>query len=258
LKRGERKNVAASVRERLYPFSVRQGEDFGLVLTRYALERLLFRWSRSDHRDSLVLKGALRFQVWTGAPHRPTRDLDRQGGRTLPRGPRAAPARHEQARIPPQIDIGFGDLVSPAPATIDDPTLLGAPPPRIGAYSMESAIAEKLEAMASLGLLNSRMKNFYDVWLPARTFPFQGVALRLAVEGTFAKRKTAWPKRSFGALPDELGADASELVQGRAFLRRSRLSATQESAGVVSGIREFAAVPEMPARWSPGGLWVAV
>lgn len=267
------------------------------MLTRYGLERLLFRLSQSDHRDSLVLKGALLFQVWTGSPHRPTRDLDLLGFgepspdrcRDLVRSICAIPdesdglafdldaltaeaikeddiyhgvrvrltARLAQARIPLQIDVGFGDLVSPAPATIEYPTLLETPRPRIRAYSMESVIAEKLEAMISLGLANSRMKDFYDVWFMARTFPFGAAALREAIVGTFTKRKTPWSRESFEALFEQLGGDTHKHVQWRAFLRRSGLDATQAFGDTVDQVRRFADVPATAARWSPGGPWVA-
>jgi len=73
------RNLAASIRQKLLNLSTRQGEDFGLVLTRYALERLLYRLSQSPHCDQFVLKGAMLFQIWTNTPHRPTRDLDLLG-----------------------------------------------------------------------------------------------------------------------------------------------------------------------------------
>lgn len=290
------KNTAASVRERLYQLSVREGEEFGLVLTRFVLERLLYRLSQSAYRDRLVLKGALLFQVWTGTPHRPTRDLDLLGfgEPSLDRcqevirhlcsisdasdglafdadsiraeaikeddvyhGVRVRlTARLAQARIPVQVDIGFGDLVSPPPKDIDYPTLLGMAKPRVRAYSMESVIAEKLEAMVSLGLLNSRLKDFFDVWFLARTFPFEAAPLRTAILGTFSKRKTAWSRESLAAVLSELEGDAAKEVQWRAFLRRSRLTAAESFRETARAIRDFAAFPDQAAEWRPGGPWI--
>ncbi len=247
------KNVAASVRERLYQLAARRNEDFALVLTRYALERLLYRLSLSEHRDRLILKGAMLFHAWAESPHRPTRDLDLLGfgepsrdrclemirdictipdpgdGLTLAVDSLKAEAIKEddvyhgvrirlsanlaQARIPIQIDIGFGDFISPAPQEIDYPTLLEMPIPRIRAYSMESVIAEKIEAMLSLGLLNSRMKDFYDVWFLARTFTFEGASLRAAIVGTFARRQATWSPESLSDLLAALAADSAKQVQ---------------------------------------------
>jgi predicted nucleotidyltransferase component of viral defense system len=242
-------NVAASVRQRLLNTSNSTGEDFGLVLTRYALERLLYRLSRSKYRDQFILKGAMLFQVWTHAPHRPTRDLDLLG-RADPslehcqdvfgelcrirveddglifsdetvnaekikeeqdyEGVRIKFLAHlENARIPIQVDVGFGDAV--IPGLLDYPTLLPMPAPRILAYPMNTVVAEKLEAIVSLGMLNSRMKDFYDIWFLARTFPFEGKALGGALRATFQRRKTRLDPDGLRVLLDELSGDVARL-----------------------------------------------
>ena len=163
-----------------------------------------------------------------------------------------------QARIPLQIDIGFGDLISPAPQDIDYPTLLEMPPPRIRAYSMEAVIAEKIEAMVSLGLLNSRMKDFYDVWYLARAFAFERRTLRAALAGTFARRHTPWSPESLLNLLTELGLDADKQAQWRAFLSRGRLAAPEGFQTIVEAIRVFIVIPDIdPMHWPAGGPWTA-
>ncbi len=298
MKKPPAKNVAASVRERLYQLAARGNEDFALVLTRYALERLLYRLSLSEHRDRLILKGAMLFHAWTESPHRPTRDLDLLGFgepsqdrcREMLRDICSIPdtsdglifavdtltaeaikeddiyhgvrirltANLAQARVPIQIDIGFGDFVSPAPQEIDYPTLLEMPAPRIRAYSMESVIAEKIEAMLSLGILNSRMKDFYDVWFLARTFTFEAATLRAAIMGTFARRQTTWSNASIYDLLAELGTNSAKQIQWRAFVTRSRLQAPEEFRAILESIRSFSAIPTLDGiRWQAGGPWTS-
>ena len=194
-----------------------QKEDFSIVLTRYGLERLLYRLSQSAHRDRFVLKGAMLFQLWSGHPHRPTRDLDLLGhGSPDPErfegifrdicrqnveddglefqsdSVRAESMKEDEeyqglrlklvsrlgnARIPIQIDIGFGDAVTPEPDEVIYPTLLDGPAPTLKAYPRETVVAEKFQAMVMLGIANSRMKDFYDLWILMRQFEFSGPAL---------------------------------------------------------------------------------
>lgn len=209
--------------------------DFQILLTRYALERLLYRLSVSPHRDRFILKGAMLFVTWVADPFRPTRDLDLLGhgdndaesiaetfrsicaqsvaddGVTFDVAAlTAAPIREEAeyggvrvrttatiagARIPIQVDIGFGDAVTPAPVDIDYPALLDAPAPHLRAYPVETVVAEKFEALVTLGIANSRLKDFYDLWLIAQTFEFRQFALVEAVRATFERRGTLWSRR---------------------------------------------------------------
>ena len=246
------RNVAASIRQKLLNIATRNREDFGLILTRYGLERLLYRISQSRYRDHFVLKGAMLFQVWADAPHRPTRDLDLLGqGDPSPERcltvfrelcdiqvPEdgivfstetaiAAKIREEQeyegvrikffahlqnVRIPIQIDIGFGDAVKPN--LLDYPTLLPMPAPRIQAYPMNSVIAEKLEAIVSLGMLNSRMKDFFDIWFLARTFPFVAGSLADAIRATFERRATRLDPDAVDILLTDLSGDSSKQRSG--------------------------------------------
>ncbi len=297
------RNVAASIRQKLLNIATRQGEDFGLVLTRYALERLLYRLSQSAYRNQFFLKGAMLFQVWTNTPHRPTRDLDLLGhgdpspehslaifrelcelaveddGLTFPveavsseeikedqeyEGVRVRLlARVGNARIPLQVDIGFGDAVASRPGVLDYPTLLPMPAPRIWVYPMETVIAEKLEAMVHLGMLNSRMKDFFDVWFLARTFPFEADVLTDAIRATFERRGTQLNANGFDLLITELSVDAQKRTQWRAFLRKGKLAAPVDFAEVNGTIRGFLSFPvhavgdasREPAFWSPGGPW---
>jgi len=248
------RNTAASVRQRLMNKAREQKEDFNIILTRYGLERFLYRMSKSPHRDQFILKGALLFQLWSGHPHRPTRDLDLLGYGD------PAPTRFQEilrdvceqeveddgldfhadsiqietmkedeeyqglrskllatlraARIPLQIDVGFGDAVTPAPGEITYPTLLDLPAPMLMAYPRETVVAEKFQAMVMLGIANSRMKDFYDVWTLARQFEFSGPVLCSAIRATFERRKTALPVKPPLALLPEFTEDRQKLTSG--------------------------------------------
>jgi predicted nucleotidyltransferase component of viral defense system len=295
------RNIAASIRQRLLNIANSTGEDFGLILTRYAVERLLYRLSQSKYHDQFVLKGAMLFQVWTNAPHRPTRDLDLLGcgdpslghceevfrelcqipveddGLTFPADTVNAEkikeeqdyegvrvkflARLENVRIPIQVDVGFGDAVTPG--LIAYPTLLDMPPPRIQSYPMNTVVAEKMEAIIRLGILNSRMKDFYDIWFLARTFAFEANVLGGVLRTTFARRKTELSSRVLKILLKDLSGDSAKQTQWRAFLRKSRLTAPEDFAHVNNAIQEFLLFPasltgsesRTPISWSPGGPW---
>ncbi|MFM8764913.1 MAG: nucleotidyl transferase AbiEii/AbiGii toxin family protein, partial [Spartobacteria bacterium] len=213
----EKRNLAASVRQRLLVLGQKQGEPFDLILMRYGIERLLYRLGRSSHADRFLLKGAMLFRVWRDFSHRPTRDVDLLGfGSTetndleeifrelclqqvepdgllfLPSTVKAELIREQavyggirvtlearlgNARVPIQCDVGFGDAVTPAPEQIEFPALLDFPAPRLRSYPTYTVIAEKLEAIVLLGETNSRMKDFYDLWFLSREFEFDGNTL---------------------------------------------------------------------------------
>ncbi len=294
--------MAASVRQKLLNIAHRDGGDFAGLLTRYALERLLYRLGESRYRDQYLLKGAMLFHVWTAAAHRPTRDLDLLGRgdpspehcQTVFREICALPvttddgliflpesvgvekikegleyegvrvkfvARLENARIAIQVDVGFGDAVMPS--LLQYPTVLPMPAPQIQAYPMETVIAEKTEAIVSLGMLNTRMKDFFDIWFLAQTFAFDGRTLHDAVRATFGRRNT---DLSFGVLAkllNELADDASKQMQWRAFLRKSSLIVEDDLVAVNRAIRDFLVplaggeITQGPASmvWEPGGPW---
>ena len=296
-------NLPASVRQRLLNLSHQSKQDFGLLLTKYALERLLYRLSVSKHRDVFVLKGALLFQLWISEPYRPTRDLDLlgQGVGSTERyhkiftelcsikveddgialladtirverirddeeyeGVRVLlEARLANARISLQIDVGFGDVVTPPPLELEYPTLLAFPAPRLRAYPKESVVAEKFEAMVKLGMANSRMKDFYDLWVMAEKFEFEGQVLSAAVKATFERRKTNLPASSPTAFTAEFCNAPTKQTQWNAFLKKSGLKGSESLADVVRIIDAFV-MPSVEAihtkkafarSWRPGGPW---
>jgi predicted nucleotidyltransferase component of viral defense system len=300
------RNLAASVRQRLMNIARQQKEAFDLVLIRYALERLLYRLSQTHHHDRFVLKGAMLFQIWSGQIHRPTRDLDLLGqgspsptdfeqifrdvcnqevdddglefrGETIRaeqmkedeeyQGLRLKlEARLAAARIPIQIDIGFGDAVTPDPVEIIYPTLLEFPAPTLQAYPRETVVAEKFQAAVMLGIANSRMKDFYDLWTLARGFEFSGSMLCEAIRATFDRRKTALPTASPLAFTVEFTEDDQKLRQWAAFVRKGKLDADGLSLSAIAKILEAFLMPPTTAivhgekfdgHWPPGGPWDA-
>ncbi len=295
------RNMAASVRQRLANRARERGETFDIVLTRYALERLLFRLGQSGHRDRFILKGAMLFSLWTDAPYRETRDLDLLGFgpndvrdleevfRSLctlsvaddgvlfdAASVQAEPMREDQeyaggrvrltamiagARLSLQIDIGFGDAVTPAPEEITYPTLLPFPAPRIRAYPKETVVAEKYQALVSLGMANSRMKDFYDLWVMSTTFAFDGATLAAAIGATFSRRQTALPAEIPLAMTAAFAEDRQKGVQWSSFVRRASPSATPPSLPEVIGVLKAFLLPVSEAlqqaqpfltRWTPG------
>jgi hypothetical protein len=256
------KDVAASVRQQLQNIAKKTNRPFQEVLEYYAMERLLYRLSRSQYAGWFVLKGALMFRAWNTPVSRPTRDIDLLGrmdnrvGAVVPVfqavcGQPVEPdglvfhvdtvvgqaikedadyagvrvtflATLQNSRMAMQIDVGFGDVVTPAPSATDYPTILDLPAPRLNGYTRETVIAEKFEAMVKLGLVNSRMKDFYDIWILSRQFDFDGLMLATAVTQTFANRKTSLVPSPL-ALTPAFAADAGKRTQWRGFLRKSRL-----------------------------------
>jgi len=254
----ELRDTGASVRARLLNLARERGQVFDLLLTRYALERLLYRLSVSAHRDRFVLKGAMLVTSWFEDPHRPTRDLDLLGygdasaeamrstwkdicgieaddgitfdGEALSIGPiredleygglrLRTTATLARARISITVDIGFGDAVEPGVEDIDLPVLLDLPTPHLRAYPRETVVAEKFHAMATLGLTNSRMKDFYDVWVVSKSYKFDSDRLVRAIAATFARRGTEVPDTLPDAFTPEFFRNASKLQQWSAFVR---------------------------------------
>lgn len=172
-------------------------------------------------------------------------------------------ARLAEARIPVQIDVGFGDTIIPAPVRASYPTLLDHSAPNILVYPRETVVAEKLEAMVSLGVTNSRMKDFYDVHVLASRFAFEGPMLARAVRVTFERRKTPFPDGEPLVLTREFLAAPERQTQWRAFLRKGRLQAPPDAGDLADALRLFLApVLEAAARgedfvasWLPGGPW---
>ena len=228
------KNIQASIRARLQNKARETNRPFSEILQYYGMERFLYRVSRSKHADRFILKGALMFTVWQVPERRTTLDIDFLAHydnqltavekmikdicriSVVPDGlifdPQTVKGRKireevdyegvrikftgflERSRIPMQIDIAFGDIIYPKPKVIDYPVILDFPKPRLKGYPVESVISEKFETMVKLGLLNSRMKDFYDIWLMMRRFDFDGSKLSEALKRTFSHRKTILPE----------------------------------------------------------------
>lgn len=297
-------NIVASVRQRLLNIIRETGDDANLIWSRYTTERLLYRLSVSKYAGEFVLKGAMLFTVWMGQSYRPTMDLDLLGyGENSservekmfrnvcrvevepdgllfdPMTVNAAPIREDQeyhgqritlvaflgkARIPVQVDIGFGDVVTPKPKEIIYPTLLDFVAPRICACPRETVVAEKLQAMVVLGIANSRMKDFYDLYVLARNFAFDGATLTRAIKTTFERRKTVIPTEIPLALTEEFERDGAKAVQWKAFVRKSSLEqSVSDLPEVCSCLREFL-LPSLKAasgqgasleNWDASGPW---
>ena len=168
------------------------------------------------------------------------------------------------ARIPIQADIGFGDAVTPEAREIEYPTLLGNPTPYLRAYPRETVVAEKYQALVNLGMANSRMKEFYDLWVMAREFGFDGETLSEAIRNTFSRRQTPLPKRTPSGLSAEFHEDAQKNNQWNAFLRKGNLATYPPSLTKVCGLLERFLLPptqavlqehEFMAKWEAGGPW---
>ncbi len=269
-------NLAASIRQRLLNRARQEKETFDAVLNRFGRERLLYRIGISEYSEQFLLKGAMLFALWYDMPHRPTRDMDLLGfgpgelfvlervfreitqqpvedGLRFSETVKAEEIRKEanyagarvtllatleQARIPLQVDIGYGDLVTPAAEQIDYPVLLeDLNPPRLGAYPVYTVIAEKLEAIVSLGMVNSRLKDYFDLQILLVREELDEQVLATAVRRTFAVRSTPLPQQVPLGLSSEFGEDPGKQAQWRAFLRRNELDEVPLPA-VVSQMRE--------------------
>jgi predicted nucleotidyltransferase component of viral defense system len=284
------RDVGASVRARLLNLAKERNQPFDLLLTRYVLERLLYRLSRSKHHDRFVLKGAILMTIWLDDPHRPTRDLDLLGfgdpdpaamiavfhdicaieaddavlfdteGWTVDR------IRNEQeygglrlktsatvggARVRVVVDIGFGDTVVPGVEEMELPVLLDRPAPRLRAYPRETVIAEKFQAMVVLGRANSRMKDFYDVWVLKRSFAFKGDVLARAIAATFARRKTEIPTDRADVLSRAFAEDPLKQRQWEAFLQDVAIKPSGSLLDVVDELAELLMPAAAQARALP-------
>lgn len=295
-------NVAASVRARLLNRARETRQDFNLVLTRYAIERLLYRISVSRHADQFLLKGALLFDLWFDLPHRPTRDADFLGfGSTKlpdiegvfkdicaietndgvafqPDTVHAEEIRKEAnyagvrvillgvidgARCHIQIDIGFGDAVTPGPEEVEYPVMLSEfAAPRLRIYPRYTVVAEKFEALTSLGIANSRMKDYFDLWMLAQHTDFDGDTLRQAVQATFQRRNTALTVAAPFGLTDAFAQDAQKQMQWQGFVKKNRLEALALNDVIAALVPFLLPVIEaassnraFPACWQAGGPW---
>ncbi len=278
--KSEKSNIAHSIRDRLLNISREKKEDFQLILTRFALERFLYRLYKSGHSDKFILKGAFLFTLWTKQYYRPTKDIDflsytsnqpevlhrifkeicevevEHDGLIYDSGNISVEETIEgntyhglrikllaflqNIRIPLQFDIGFGDAVYPSIEKLDYPSLLDFPKPIIHVYPLESLISEKVEAMVDLGMQNSRMKDFYDVYSLSRIFDIDGSVLQKAINATFTRRKTGFSKSPPLALTDEFAFDNDKIKQWQQFTRRNSLpNAPVSLAAVIDELKDL-------------------
>ncbi|AZO73521.1 nucleotidyl transferase AbiEii/AbiGii toxin family protein [Mesorhizobium sp. M1D.F.Ca.ET.043.01.1.1] len=297
-------NFPASVFARLRNIARHKQTDNQLILRRYAIERLLYRLSISPHRDQFILKGAMLFTAWLDDPFRPTQDLDLLGfGNPAVTAIRAVfeticrieaeddglvfdadglsvePIREDlqyggvrvkttaflgRTRIPVQVDIGFGDAVTPAVQELEFPSLLSAERPLLRAYPRETVVAEKLQAIVALGQANSRMKDFYDLLALSRLFAFEGRSLTPAIRATFARRDTPLPTDTPLGLSIAFAEDGEKARQWSAFVgREPLLLRPSDFPATIISIAEFL-LPPLEAEasghsferlWPAGGPW---
>lgn len=272
------KDVAASVKARLTAKAKERGEDVQSILVRYGVERFLYRIGVSEHKDKFLLKGAALFSLWFDAPHRPTKDLDLLGfgPSDIPtledtiksicrvkaedglefladtvRGERIreeeayqgvrikVTAKLGQARLPLQVDVGFGDAVTPRPEVADFPTLLDFPAPRLKVYPKETVVSEKFEAMVRFGKANGPMKDFWDVNYLLEEFEFDGALLQSALRATFENRQTPFPTVLPIALKNEFAKNAMVAARWNAFINRNRIERSNDLSEIVQQLRAF-------------------
>lgn len=259
------KNIGASVRTRINNKAKEDKVNTLFLLTRYALERMLYRLSVSEHRDSFLLKGALLFDLWYDVPLRPTRDIDLLGFgmAEIPHllkvfedlcaievedginfeatSIKAEEIRKEAnysgtrvtligmidgAKCTVQIDVGYGDAVTPAPEMATYPVMLkDMPAPELRVYPQYTVIAEKFQAIVSLGMANSRMKDYFDLWVLLRNATLDSAILEQAVQATFKRRGTALQTDTPVGLSDQFSLDKSRVDLWDAFVGRNKLKA---------------------------------
>jgi len=298
------KNIASSVRQRLFNISRQNREDFQNVLTRYAIERFLYRLSLSPYRDIFVVKGAILFYFWGIDRSRQTRDLDllvfgrndipfmesvfrdvckfpveddgiifnpdSVRGESIKKSDRYEGVRINiesfitSARILLQIEIGFGDVITPEPTEWKMPAVLDFPSPSLRIYPRETLVSEKFEAMTRLGMINSRMKDFYDIWILSRHFPFDGKILCMAIKRTFICRNTPLPYAPPTAFTPEFFEDEIKCRQWKAFFLSKGIKQEDDLSSVIMAISEFIMPPvrflseegHFKLNWEPGKGWV--
>lgn len=273
-----KKNLPASIHARLLNLARSENRPLNELLQYYAIERFLYRLGESKHQKNFVLKGAQMLRAWSAPLARPTMDIDLlgkvrndienlerivreccaiefedgvsfdqesvkgdlirkdaeyQGVRVLLKGTLG------KIRLHIQIDFGFGDVVFPAPIEIDLSQILDLGKPHLLGYTPESAIAEKFQAMVALDLTNTRMKDFYDIWLLSKNLEFNGQILAQAIKATFERRSTPLPNTTPTALTSAFSQDENKQRQWKAFLRKNRLDTEIDLDEVIREIEDF-------------------
>lgn len=298
------KNIRASIRAQLQNKAREANRPFAEILQYYGMERFLYRFSRSEYADKFILKGALMFTAWQIPERRTTLDIDFLAhfdnqvtsiekvvknvcnvlvvpdglvfdsetvkGQMIKEDADYEGVRVkllgflERSRIPIQIDVGFGDIIYRKPRVIDYPVILDLPKPHLKGYPVESVVSEKFEAMVKLGLLNSRMKDFYDIWLIMRRFDFNGVKLTKALIKTFEHRKTFFPSDKQLFAEEIYDEKSDRQMLWKAFLKRGDIKHTPEKLSTMAKeIEKFLMKPieaikkkqEFNMEWKAPGSW---
>jgi|TARA_R110001599_G_C12237200_1_gene658531 predicted nucleotidyltransferase component of viral defense system len=271
-------NKASSVRQRLLNLARERSENFDFVLKQYVIQRLLYRLSISDYQEQFLLKGAMLFLIWTGDLHRPTKDIDLLGfGKNdvdvlerdfkeicaveaddglafdidsinaaqikedaLYQGVRVVGhALLDNAKIIFQVDIGFGDAVTPKSEIAFVPSFLDLPEPMVRIYPAYTVIAEKFQAMIALGIANSRIKDFYDIWVMASDMTFEASVLSDAVKATFERRETEINDVVLTVFGEVFINDEGKQKQWKAFLSRNALKSEMSFADLMVKLKQF-------------------
>ena len=273
----EKKNLSASIHQMLLNKARQSGRAFNELIQYYAIERLLYRLSISEYSELFTLKGALMFNAWGFTNMRPTRDIDLLGHTqntvdsvlkifrdvsdlepepdglefdphhiqgeiikedTEYEGIRITmPVRLGKTRLNLQIDIGFADVITPAPEKLEYPTILDLPAPSLFGYPAETVIAEKFQAMTVLGMVNSRMKDFYDIWMLITNLEFDGIIIQTAIKRTFQNRRTELPTEKNIIFSDEFVEN--KMAQWNAFSKKTRDENAVTLNPIVSKMRDF-------------------
>lgn len=295
-------NLAASVRTRLLNYSRETRQEFNQVLTRYAIERFLYRIGVSPYAEQFILKGALLFDLWFNIPHRATRDVDLLGFGSAeltkietifqelcrieyPDGMLFRPesvkvheirkeARYDGvravllgfldgARCLVQVDIGFGDAVTPEADNAQYPVILkDFAQPTMRAYPRYTVVAEKFEAVYSLGMVNCRMKDYFDLYTLARYLDFDGTTLGRAIKATFERRRTVFVDTAPIGLTESFANDGQKRTQWKAFLRKNGIESAllDEAVAVLAGfllpvVTAILQGDDFSYQWKAGGPW---
>lgn len=296
-------NVAASVRAKLLNRAKAEGRPFQEVLQYYAMERFLYRLSQSEHASRFVLKGALMLQFWGGPLTRSTKDIDLLGETTTSVEDLVGVMRAccdvdveddgiafdaesiagEEIRLDAiydgvrvrgrctldgavvtfQVDVGFGDVITPGAVTVTYPTLLDFDAPKMLGYTPETVVAEKLQAMVALDMANTRLKDFLDIWVLAQGRDFDGAVLAEAIRATFERRRTPTPETTPIALTPAFHSAAAKQAQWTAYVRKARVQGdvptfdevAEHIASFVMPLLRAAAGEPFAARWPAGGPW---
>lgn len=269
-----------SVHQRLLNKARTTSRPFNELLQYYAMEKFLLRMSKLPNAKDYVLKGALLLRATGISDIRPTRDIDvlKYGDSAIPDlennisecckiniegdGLEFSPDSVEgeeireqeaydgvrlkicgnlgNARITIQIDVGFGDVITPEPLWVEYPSILDNNKPKIQAYTLESAIAEKYQAMVSLDMANSRMKDFYDIYFLSELHSFNGNKIQKAIEATFDRRGTELPIEIPIALTEAFFENDAKVKQWNAFIRKvSDDQVPKDPLKIVNRVKEF-------------------